>query len=63
MSKIVLRTRVSVHKQKHNNKLGNFKLIYTYKVVISVCLYGFPITTQEPLDDRFALNFDWGTWL
>ncbi len=62
MSKIVLRTRVSVYKQKHNNKLGNFKLIYTYKIVISVCLYGCPITAQEPLD-RFALNFDWGTWL
>ena len=37
------------------------RLIYIYKVVISVCLFVFPIITQEPLD-RFASNFDWGTW-
>ena len=30
---------------------------HIYKVVVSDCLPGCPITTQEPLD-RFALNFD-----
>ena len=29
-------------------------------VVISVCLFVYPIITQEPLD-WFALNFDYGT--
>ena len=39
----------------------NIYIIYIYKVVISVCLFVFPIITQEPLY-RFASNFGWGTW-
>jgi len=34
--------------------------IYKYTVLISVCLFVFPIITQEPLD-QFAKNFGWGT--
>ena len=34
--------------------------IYIYKVVISVCLFVFPIITQKPLN-QFASNFDWDT--
>ena len=30
------------------------------KDAISVCLFGFPIITQESRG-RFASNFDWGT--
>ena len=33
---------------------------YIYKVVISVCLFVFPIITHEPTH-RFASNFDLGT--
>ena len=30
-------------------------------VVVSVCLSVCPIIAQEPID-RFASDFDWGTW-
>ncbi len=37
-------------------------MLCVYKDVIYVCLFVFPIITQEPLD-RFASNLDWGTRL
>ena len=37
------------------------KLVYIYKVVISGCLFVFPIIAQEH-NDRLAANFDWRTW-
>ena len=36
------------------------RIIYIYKVIISVRLFVCPILTQEPLD-RFAAHLDWGT--
>ena len=35
------------------------KYIYLYKVVIYVCLFVWPIISQEPLN-RFASNLNWG---
>ena len=37
------------------------KIIYINKVGFSVCSFVCLIITQDPLE-RFASNFDWGTW-
>ena len=44
-----------------NKSAPSRKIVVTYstKSSISVCLFGWPIITQEP-PDRFASNFDWG---
>ena len=57
MAKIIIYDKARVNSETDNGQRWVPKLVYIYKVVISVRMFVCPIITQDPLD-RFASNFE-----